>query len=205
MVQVLGIVGSPRHGGNTSTLVSKALEAAASVGAKTKLIELSEINIGMCKGCYKCTELGHCVIEDDLHIIVDAINESDGIIFGAPGYFGSIPTLMKCMIGRIGRFVSFKGKVGGAMAVGRRSGISMTLQELQFFMYVKEMIIPGIPAWPTGFALNPGDVLGDSDAMSSAQYLGVRVANLAKILKAHPVPWVKDTDEPGFGSSWRFE
>jgi len=205
MVQVLGIVGSPRSGGNTSTLITKALDAAASVGAKTKLIELADLTIGICEGCYKCTELGYCVKEDDLHIITAAIYESDGIIFGAPGYFGSIPTLMKCMIGRIGRFVDFKGKVGGALAVGRRSGISMTLQELQFFMYVKEMIVPGIPAWPTGFALNPGDVLGDTEAMSSAHYIGARVGQLAKILKAHPVPWIKDTDEPGFGSTWRFE
>ena len=110
MALILGIVGSPRPGGNTSILVTKALEAAASVGGKTNLIELSELNIEPCDGCYKCTEQGRCVLEDDLHIIVEAINDEDGIILGAPGYYGAVPTVMKCVMDRVGRFVSFKGK-----------------------------------------------------------------------------------------------
>jgi len=45
MVLVLGIVGSPRKGGNTEVLVENALEAARSVGAETEILLLSEQHV----------------------------------------------------------------------------------------------------------------------------------------------------------------
>ena len=41
MVNVLGISGSNRQGGNTSTLIQTALDSAEELGATTELIELA--------------------------------------------------------------------------------------------------------------------------------------------------------------------
>ncbi len=43
-MKVIGINGSPRKKWNTSTLLEKALEGAASEGAETELIHLYDLN-----------------------------------------------------------------------------------------------------------------------------------------------------------------
>ncbi len=54
MVKVLGIVGSPRRGGNTEILVKTALESASKAGAETEMIRLCEKVVGPCDGCASC-------------------------------------------------------------------------------------------------------------------------------------------------------
>ncbi len=47
-MKVLGIVCSPRKGGNTEILVKEALQAAEEKGAETELILVSEMDINPC-------------------------------------------------------------------------------------------------------------------------------------------------------------
>ncbi|MDF1539876.1 MAG: flavodoxin family protein [Candidatus Thorarchaeota archaeon] len=207
MIHILGISGSPRTGGNTSTLINAALESAAKEGVETKLIELGEYKLSVCLHGANCYELGRCIQEDGLNDIAKAMQVADGIIFGSPAYYGAVPGLMKNMFDRVGRFVDFRGKVGSSISVGRRSGMALTNVEMMFFMYVKEMIIPGIHGWPSGFALHPSDVLGDTEAMSMAREIGSRVAILAKLLSKNPPSWTipppNGIPRPAFGDDWR--
>ena len=47
--------GSPRmKGWNTVTLLEKALEGAASTGAKTELVQLYDLNFSGCISCFSC-------------------------------------------------------------------------------------------------------------------------------------------------------
>ncbi|MFW9953332.1 MAG: flavodoxin family protein [Candidatus Thorarchaeota archaeon] len=207
MIRILGISGSPRTGGNTTTMVKAALKAAGKEGAETRLIELGELRIEACKHQAECYELGRCVQDDDLNMIAKAMDVADGIIFGSPAYTASVPGPMKNMFDRIGRFANFRGKVAAPLVVGRRSGMDITAIELLFFMYVKEMIVPGSPYWPSGFALHVGDILGDTEAMMAAEDAGYRVAVLAKYIKEKPLPWMQPHPNgeyrPAFGDDWR--
>ncbi|MFW9918979.1 MAG: flavodoxin family protein [Candidatus Thorarchaeota archaeon] len=207
MVDILGISGSPRAGGNTTILVQRALDSAQEAGAKVKLVELGDKRIEVCDHIGKCYEIGECIIEDDLNNIALAMSKADGIVFGSPAYTASVPGLMKNLLDRTGRFVNLRGKVGAPLVVGRRSGMTMVVLELMFFMYVKEMIIAGTPNWPVGFSLHPGDVLGDTEAMKAAEYAGARMTELAMKLKENPVSWKHDLPHgeyrPGFGDDWR--
>ncbi|MCK5238966.1 MAG: flavodoxin family protein [Candidatus Thorarchaeota archaeon] len=207
MIHILGISGSPRTDGNTTTLIKAALEAAGKEGAKTQLIELGDLGLGVCLHGAECYESGNCVQDDGLNEIAKAMREANGIIFGSPAYYGSVPGLMKNMFDRVGRFVDFRGKVGSAIAVGRRSGMALAVVEMTFFMYVKEMIIPGIPYWPSGFALHPTDILGDTEAMAAAREMGSRVTILARRLADEPLPWTtlppNGIPRPSFGDDWR--
>ncbi len=207
MVNILGISGSPRSGGNTSSLVQKALDAAEEQGAKVRLIEISGKTINDCEHQAKCYERGECIQEDDLNMIANAMKAADGIIFGSPAYTASVPGPMKSMFDRIGRFVNLRGKVGAPLVVGRRSGMTLVVLELIFFMYVKEMILAGNPHWPVGFSLNPGDVLGDTEAIMSAEETGQRMVELASLLREHPASWAKPLEfgekKPAFGDDWR--
>ena len=63
--------GSPRKKWNTATLLEKALEGAASQGAKTELIHLYDLNYKGCISCFACKtkggkSYGRCAVKDDL-------------------------------------------------------------------------------------------------------------------------------------------
>ncbi|MBE9506144.1 MAG: flavodoxin family protein [Chloroflexi bacterium] len=57
-MKALGIVGSPRKGGNTETITSHALKALAEEGIETELIPLAGLRIQGCTACGTCCEGG---------------------------------------------------------------------------------------------------------------------------------------------------
>jgi len=99
---VLGIMGSPRIGGNTDILLEKSLEGARAAGAKTTKIILNELNISPCQEIEyeKVNDKGLSVIDDDIHTIYQAIQECHVLILASPIFFGSISAQIKVMIDR---------------------------------------------------------------------------------------------------------
>ena len=65
-MRILGIVCSPRKGGNTEILVGEALEAAREAGSETELFLVADKKIAPCDGCGACEENGICRITDDM-------------------------------------------------------------------------------------------------------------------------------------------
>ena len=57
-MKVMAFNGSPRKKWTTATLLSKALEGAASKGAKTELIHLYHLNFKGCISCFACKTIG---------------------------------------------------------------------------------------------------------------------------------------------------
>lgn len=205
--RILGISGSPRANGNTATLIETALKSANNEEALTEYIDLSELDIRECKHCSECYTTGKCSQKDDLNHVAERMSLADGIIFGSPNHHASIATALKNLMDRTGRFLHLEGKVGSGFVVGRRSGVDLSLASIQFFINVKEMIIPGCVFWPVGFALNPGDIRADTEAMAMAAQVGKRVAQLASILVKEPVPWSTEPRPTGekvrFGDEWK--
>jgi multimeric flavodoxin WrbA len=94
-MKIIAFNGSPRKEWNTATLLNKALEGAASQGAKTELVHLYDLNYKGCISCFACKEkngksYGRCVVKDDLKPIFKKIESADALIFGSPIYLGSI-------------------------------------------------------------------------------------------------------------------
>ena len=65
-MKALGIVGSPRKGGNTEILTAHCLKAIAEEGLETELISLAGRDIRGCRGCDYCHDHDNCLIEDDV-------------------------------------------------------------------------------------------------------------------------------------------
>lgn len=57
-MRVLGVVGSPRKGGNTDILVDKVLLGAQEKGNTTNKIFLNDLNIKPCQACMSCKKTG---------------------------------------------------------------------------------------------------------------------------------------------------
>jgi len=205
--RILGISGSPRTNGNTATLIETALKSAKKEEASVEFVDLSELKIDECQHCAECYKIGKCIQKDDLNRVAERMLLADGIIFGSPNHHASLATALKNLMDRTGRFLHLEGKVASGFVVGRRAGVDLSLASIQFFINVKEMILPGSIYWPIGFALNPGDIRADTEAMAMAAQVGTRVAQLASILMQNPVPWSKEQRPNGekvrFGDEWK--
>ncbi len=99
-MKVLGIMGSPRVGGNSDILLSQALSGAKEAGAEVEKIILDRKKISGCKDCKKCNKTGLCVIKDDMLEIHKKILEADAIIHSVPVYFFSMTAQMKAYLDR---------------------------------------------------------------------------------------------------------
>ncbi len=190
MVRILGIVGSPRKGGNTEIIVRHALEAARSVGAETEIILLAENRVEPCDGCGVCSKTGKCRIDDDFEHVFNRMTEADGLIFASPSYYESMTPHMKALIDRSGTFNSsahsrtkFDGKVAGAMSVARRTGLANVWTQQLLFILSQKMIVPGIKSYANAVGSTKGDVLKDPEGMETSWDLGVAVAKLAQKLE----------------------
>lgn len=123
MAYILGIMGSPRKGGNTDILLDKALEGAKSKGADTEKVILNELKFSPCQECENLRGDGTCKVEDDMQPLFKKIKKADAIIIASPIFFGSLSAQTKMMIDRfqcawLGKFVLklkiFKEKRPGA-------------------------------------------------------------------------------------------
>lgn len=99
-VGVLGIVGSPRKGGNTETLVDEALRGACDAGAHAEKIRLSELSIKACLGCLECLDRGECVQRDDFAALREKMLASQVWLLATPVYFFSPSGQLKTFIDR---------------------------------------------------------------------------------------------------------
>ena len=105
-MNIIAINGSPRKEWNTATLLKKALEGAASQGAKTGLYHLYDLKYKGCISCFACKEkggksYGRCVVEDDLKPVFKKIESADALIFGSPVYLGNITGEMQSFLERL--------------------------------------------------------------------------------------------------------
>ncbi|MCK5148678.1 flavodoxin family protein [bacterium] len=108
-MKLLAIIGSPRKGKATDTLVSKAIEGAIkqSPDIEVKKIYLSDHEIAYCKDCLACwrtnpgSMLGKCAIRDDMDEINQDITNSDSLILGTPIHMGYATALMMTFLERI--------------------------------------------------------------------------------------------------------
>lgn len=105
-MKAVAINGSPRKNWNTATLLKKSLEGAASIGAKTELIHLYDLDFKGCCSCFACkkseSELnGYCTMKDDLTEVLKIVLSSDILIIGSPIYLGNITGEMKSFMERL--------------------------------------------------------------------------------------------------------
>ena len=176
---LLALNGSPRIGGNTDLLLQAALEAAATTGAATRLIQLAGLQIAECDGCVACWQPGDCIKQDDMNPLYEQIAQADAIIFGSPVYWYSPTGLMKLLLDRL---VYFNCPAHRALVRGKPAGVITPFEEedpamadlllaifRKSFAYLEmpfagSVVVPGVSA--------AGDVLGKPDALDAARDLG---------------------------------
>ncbi len=187
-MKAIGIVGSPRKGGNTEILTKHALKAIAEEGLDTELITLSGLDIQPCDGCSVCLKEERCHIEDDLMPLYTKAKEAEAVILASPVYFGSATSLVKAFMDRAGRMGGFRrvfeGKVGGPLVVARRAGHNFTFAQIMYWFHILGFFMPGSTYWNIAFGREKGEVANDEEGMATAWNFGKNIAFLVKKLNA---------------------
>ncbi len=179
-MKVLGIVCSPRKGGNTEILMKEALSSAGDSGAETELLTLYDKNMKPCDGCYSCLKTGKCHIKDDIQDIYPKLIEADGIIWGSPVYFFSVTSQAKMLIDRLyplhnsGKLAN---KVGGVISVASSIGHTEVWNLFNAFFSSNHMISADLVY---GYARDKGDIRKDKHAMKASMEQGKQVVLLIK-------------------------
>lgn len=105
--KVLGI-SFGRNMSNTEVMIKTALMECEKSGAEVKFIRADDLDIKDCTGCIGCVISllhggnGGCHLKDDMHIIDEALLESDAVIVGSPTYVLSPTGKFKTVCDRLG-------------------------------------------------------------------------------------------------------
>jgi len=186
-MKVLGILGTPRRGGNSEILLQAFLEGAAAGGAEVEEIRLRELKISPCQELYHCFKDGTCPIKDDMRGLYDKLVAAEVVALASPVFFYSVSAQAKAMIDRTQalwsrRHVLKKDFPGGnrqgvLLAVGATRGrllfVGLRLTAKYFFdainvSYAAEILVRG--------ADEKGAILGQPEVMDRARDLGRRLA-----------------------------
>jgi len=191
-MNVLGISGTPRENGNSEILLRYALHPFEEQGWQVKHFRLSEMTIQPCRACEdKCRGRGNCVIDDDMHYIYEAYPWCDAVIISSPVYSRNICSQLMAVLDRyhgIYAMRPLRGKVGGAIAVGRGTcgGQTITINAIYNWMLSCGVIcVPGELNGVTAVASEPGDILNQEKRLRQAEILGKNVLNVAEKLRAN--------------------
>lgn len=92
--------GSARNNGSCSFLLNKMKNAFKENQFNVIKYDISDMNIGYCKGCKKCYKNGVCIQNDDVEMIVKDILSSDYVVIATPSYWADVPGQLKTFFDR---------------------------------------------------------------------------------------------------------
>jgi multimeric flavodoxin WrbA len=183
MKKILGVMGSPRQGGNTDTLMQEVARGVRESGGIMEIVALKGLTVDECDGCHVCWEDKECAKKDDMNDIFPRIIDSDAVVFGTPVYWYAPTALMKAFIDR---FVYFncdehrgriRGKAAAIVVPYEDTDADTAAPVVDFFErslaylempFAGQVVVPGVT--------KRGEVKGSPDAMAAAYDLGRRLA-----------------------------
>ena len=186
-MKVLGILGSPRRGGNSETLLKAFLEGAAAGGAEVEEVLLRNLKISPCLEIYHCFKDGTCPIKDDMRELYGKLLAADVVVLATPVFFYGVSAQAKTMIDRTQalwarRYVMKQDFPGGhrqgvLLAVGAPRGrllfVGVRLTAKYFFdainvRYAAELLVRGTD--------EKGAIQEQPETLEQARDLGRRLA-----------------------------
>ncbi|MBQ7351471.1 MAG: flavodoxin family protein [Clostridia bacterium] len=101
MKNVIIISSTPRVGGNSEVLSNEFARGAKDAGHNVEVIQLRDLNLKYCVGCYACHSTGKCIHNDGMNEISEKLLNADVIVFATPVYFYSMSGQLKVFIDRL--------------------------------------------------------------------------------------------------------
>ena len=186
--KIIAINGSHRAGKTCAQALGIVLEAikGADPTLETELVELATLNIGL-------LVVGGTQPPDDIGPLFEKISDPScaGLVIASPVYNGLPSARLVAMVSRLSPLRqkwALKNKIVGLVAVAgaRNGGQETILQGMMKSFVAQQMIlaVDGVPSSHWGATLqNQNDsIMADEYGIGTAKNLGVRVAELAKLV-----------------------
>lgn len=186
-MRVLGIMGSPRLGGNADLLLDAALRGAVDQAAEVEKVVVDRLNISPCREHYGCLDDGQCVIRDDMDALYPRLVEADCVVVASPIFFYGVTAQLKALIDRCQALWARRhvlkqawpgpGRTGAFLGVGATTGDKLfdgSIATVRFFFrtigvdYSEELLVRGVD--------RKGDILQHPSALRDAFEMGARMA-----------------------------
>ena len=187
-MKVLAINGSPRPHGNTAQMLQAVLTVCRDGGLQTELYQAGGLTVRGCMACGGCTKHpGRCAIDDWMNPLYQKMKQADAIVLGSPTFFSDLTPETKAIIDRCGYVsrrdnMSLSRKVGAAVSPVRRTGAIHTLDSMQHFFLINDMIVSGSSYWNMSLARHPEDYQADDEGVRTMRRLGENIVWLLEKL-----------------------
>ncbi len=188
-MQVLLVNGSPHQSGCTDAALQEVGAALREAGIRSDTFWIGNHPLTGCVGCGFCAKTGRCRYEDTVNIFLDAAEDYDGFVFGAPVHFASAAASMLGFLSRafftdhcagLNRF-AFKP---GAALVSARRETTAALDELNKYLLYAQMPIVTSRYWNMVHGQTPEEVQKDLEGMQIMRVLGRNMAWMLRSIEA---------------------
>lgn len=181
-MKVLLINGSPRVGGNTSIALGQMEKIFQQEGIQVETVQVGNKAIRGCVACLSCMEKGKCVFDDLVNETAPKFAEADGLVIASPVYYASANGTLISFIDRLFYSTPFDKtmKVGAAVAVARRGGVSATYDELNKYFAISGMPIATGQYWNAVYGREKGEAAQDEEGMQTMRTLARNMVFLMK-------------------------
>ena len=181
-MKVLMINGSPRKDSNTALALAQMEQVFAEEGVEVTTVQVGRDDVRGCVACNGCAKLGRCVYNDCVNELAPLFEEADGLVVGTPVYYGSANATVVAVLDRLFYSTSFDKtmKVGAAVAVARRGGLTATFDELNKYFTISGMPVASGQYWNGVHGRLPGEAEQDGEGLQQMRTLARNMAFLMK-------------------------
>jgi len=181
-MKVLLINGSPHVDGVIALALKELSDTLNRCDIETEIIHVGNKDIRGCIACRSCKKTGKCVFDDCVNDIAFKLKDADGLVVGAPVYYGSANSTVVSLLTRLFYSINYdlSMKVGASVVSARRSGCTATFDELNKFFTISGMPIVSSTYWNNIHGNNKEDGMQDLEGLQVMRNLGKNMAFLIK-------------------------
>ncbi len=181
-MKVLMINGSPKANGNTAIALREMQQVFEQEGIEVEYVHVGHLPVRSCIACGHCYESGKCVFDDIVNETAKKFEEADGLVVGSPVYYASANATLVAFLTRLFYSTHFskRMKVGAAVAVARRGGLSATFDELNKFFTISGMPVASSQYWNSIHGGRPGEAEQDAEGLQTMRTLARNMSFLMK-------------------------
>ncbi len=181
-LKVLILNGSPKSNGNTAFALNEMISVFNDNDIETELIQVGNEMVGGCKGCGYCYKNDKCIQDDIVNVIAEKFEKADALIVGSPVYYASANGVLDIILSRLFYSTNYDKtmKVGAAVCVCRRSGITATTDQLNKYFTISGMAVASSCYWNGIHGAKPGEAAEDAEGIRTMRTLAKNVVFLMK-------------------------
>ena len=203
-MKVLILNGSPRKDSNTGLALAEMEKIFAEEGVEFETRQVGTMDIRGCIACEQCSTKGACVFDDVVNELAPLFEEADGLVVGAPVYFGSANATMIALLDRLFYSTPFDKtmKVGAAVCTARRGGTTATFDELNKYFTITGMPVASGQYWNGLHGRIAGEGAQDEEGLQQMRVVARNMVFLMKSIalgkEAYGMPYVEERVRTNF-------